>query len=74
VYVSAHAEEVTGADLERGIDVFSRRSLGHGGSAWTPDDVRRPAGLRLYRATASEYSVLAKDGCPDHRIMVAMDP
>ncbi len=74
VYMSAHAEQVTGADLERGIDVFSRRSLGHGGSAWTPDDVRGPAGLRMYRATASEYSVLAKDGRPDHRIMVAMDP
>jgi Bacteriocin-protection, YdeI or OmpD-Associated/Domain of unknown function (DUF1905) len=36
--------------------------------------VRGPAGLRLYRATASEYSVLAKDGRPDQRIMVAMDP
>ncbi len=73
VYMSARAEEVTGADLERGIDVFSRRSLVHLGQAWTPDDVRGPAGLRLYRATASEHSVLAKDGRPDHRVVVAMD-
>jgi hypothetical protein len=36
--------------------------------------MRGPAGLHLYRATASEYSVLAKDGRPDHRIMVTMDP
>ncbi len=60
VYMSAHAEELTGADLERGIEVFSRRSLEHGGVAWTPDDVRGPALLRLYRATASEHSVLAR--------------
>jgi hypothetical protein len=72
VYMWSHAEEVTGADLERGIEVFSRRSLRHGGPTWTPDDVRDPAGLRLYRATVSEHSVLAKDGRPDHRIVVAL--
>jgi hypothetical protein len=36
----------------------SRRSLGHGGVAWTPDDVRNPAPLRLYQATAVEQFVL----------------
>jgi hypothetical protein len=28
------------------------------------------AGLRLYRAVASEHSILAKDGAPDHRVVV----
>jgi Pyridoxamine 5'-phosphate oxidase len=68
VYMPAVAEEVTGAELERGIEVFSRRSLAHGGPAWTLDDVQGEAGIRLYRATAAEHSILAKDGRPDHRI------
>jgi len=69
VYLRADAEEVTGAGLERGIGVFSRRSAAHGGVAWTRDDVRGRAPFRLYRATASEHSILAKDGRPDHRIV-----
>jgi Pyridoxamine 5'-phosphate oxidase len=71
VYMPAAAEEVTGgAELERGIDAFSRRSVAHGGVAWSLDDVQGQAGLRLYRATAVEHSILAKDGRPDHRIPV----
>lgn len=70
VYMSALAEEVTGADIERGIEIFSRRSLEHGGAPWTADDVRGQALIRLYRATAQEHSMLAKDGGPDHRIPV----
>jgi uncharacterized protein YhbP (UPF0306 family) len=70
VYMSAVAEEMTGADLERGIDIFSRRSLTHGGQAWTTDDVQGRALIRLYRATAANHSVLARDGRPDHRIPV----
>jgi hypothetical protein len=72
VYMSALAEEVTGADVERGIDIFSRRSLEHGGAPWTADDVRGQALIRLYRATAREHSMLAKDGRPDHRIPVKL--
>jgi hypothetical protein len=75
VYMEALAEEVAGAaDLERGIEVFSRRSLAHGGVAWTPDDVRPGGGIHLYRATAAGHSILAKDGRPDHRIAAAVDP
>jgi nitroimidazol reductase NimA-like FMN-containing flavoprotein (pyridoxamine 5'-phosphate oxidase superfamily) len=70
VYMAAEAEEMTGTELERGIEIFSRRSLGHGGVAWTPEDVQGPAPFRLYRATASEHSILARDGRPDHRIPV----
>ena len=70
VYMEAEAGEVPDEELERGIAIFSRRSLETGGSAWTPDDVRGGAGLRLYRAVASEHSILAKDGAPDHRVVV----
>lgn len=72
VYMSASAEEVTGADIERGVATFSRRSLEHGGKPWTADDVRGQAPIRLYRATAQEHSMLAKDGRPDHRIPVTV--
>ena len=68
VYMSASAEMVAGTDAARAIDVFSRRSLEHGGVAWTSVDVKEGGPIRLYRATAHEYSVLAKDGRPDHRI------
>jgi uncharacterized protein YhbP (UPF0306 family) len=68
VYMTATAEEVTGAELERGMEVFSRRSLAHGGVAWTPQDIGGATGMRLYRATATEHFILAKDGQPDHRI------
>jgi nitroimidazol reductase NimA-like FMN-containing flavoprotein (pyridoxamine 5'-phosphate oxidase superfamily) len=68
VYMSAVAEQVGADDLMRGIETFSRRSLAHGGAEWTVEDVRAETGLRLYRAVADSYSILAKDGRPDHRI------
>jgi nitroimidazol reductase NimA-like FMN-containing flavoprotein (pyridoxamine 5'-phosphate oxidase superfamily) len=71
VYVSAVAEELRAPEAaERAIDVFSRRSLRHGGREWTLDDVRGDSGsgIRLYRAVAENHSILAKDGRPDHRI------
>ena len=70
VYMTAEASAVTGPEIERGIGVFSRRSVAEGGPGWTPDDVRGDAPIRLYLATASTHSILAKDGKPDHRIMV----
>ena len=68
VYISAVAEHVTG-DEETGIDVFSRRSLAHGGNEWTPAHVREPATLRLYRATAEEIDVLGEG---DQRVQVSL--
>ena len=70
VYMTAVAAETSGEELERGIEIFSRRSLETGGQAWTADDVQGTTGLRLYRAVASEHSILAKDGAPDHRVVV----
>ena len=72
VYLSAVATLLADAETTPGIEAFSRRSLAHGGVAWTSEDVRPGAGLRLYRATADSYSILAKDGQPDHRIGVPL--
>jgi nitroimidazol reductase NimA-like FMN-containing flavoprotein (pyridoxamine 5'-phosphate oxidase superfamily) len=69
VYLSAAAEEVTGGDVDRGIDIFSGRSLAQGLRRWTRDDVRSPAPHRLYRATASEHFVLSPQ---DRRVPVSL--
>jgi hypothetical protein len=69
VYVSAVARELTGADLDRGIAIFSSRSEAHGAGEWTPEDVRPPDRHRLYRADASEHSVL---GLQDRRTRVTL--
>jgi uncharacterized protein YhbP (UPF0306 family) len=74
VYMAADAFEVGSRDLDDGVGVFSRRSRAHGGRHWTADDVSGQAGLRLYQATAVEHFVLAKDGRPDHRIPVNLEP
>jgi nitroimidazol reductase NimA-like FMN-containing flavoprotein (pyridoxamine 5'-phosphate oxidase superfamily) len=58
VYMSAVAESLMGADLDRGIAIFSERSEAQGARAWTPPEVRPPARHRLYRATAHEHYVL----------------
>lgn len=68
VYISAVAGQVGGDDLAQAMETFSRRSLAHGGARWTVRDVQAGSGLRLYRAIADSYSILAKDGQPDHRI------
>jgi len=69
VYVAAVAEQVADTELERGIDVFSRRSLEQGGGAWTVEDVRAPARLRLYRARAVETFVGDRN---DRRVRVEL--
>lgn len=69
VYLSAVAEQLKGDDIDRGIEIFSRRSQEHGAGEWTRADVVEPARLRLYRATASEIFVL---GERDQRIPVRL--
>jgi nitroimidazol reductase NimA-like FMN-containing flavoprotein (pyridoxamine 5'-phosphate oxidase superfamily) len=69
VYVSATASEVTGGEVERRIEQFSRRSVDRGLPEWTADDVRPPAKHRLFRATASEHFLLSPD---DERIPVRL--
>jgi nitroimidazol reductase NimA-like FMN-containing flavoprotein (pyridoxamine 5'-phosphate oxidase superfamily) len=72
VYMSATAELVPDGEAARGIEAFSRRSVAHGGSEWTSEEVRPGAGLRLYRAAADSHWILARDGGPDHRIEVLL--
>ena len=67
VYMSAGADEPAGTERERGLELFSRRSLAHGGREYTVADLE-PAGLlRLYRAIVSEHWVLDPDLRPDQR-------
>lgn len=55
------------AETVLGLEVFSRRSVAHGGRVWTSEDVAPDAGIRLYQATVNAHWILAKDGKPDHR-------
>ena len=70
VYIEAEAEELSGAELDRAIAIFSTRSKTVGGNEWTLADVRQPARVRLYRATASARFVL---GTGDRRVRVPVD-
>jgi nitroimidazol reductase NimA-like FMN-containing flavoprotein (pyridoxamine 5'-phosphate oxidase superfamily) len=72
VYMSAIAEELTGEDLDQGIEVFSRGSRARGAPEWKPEDVRPPAPYRLYRAKASEHSVLDPASRPNQRTPVTI--
>ena len=69
VYMSAVAEELTGDEQERGIEVFSQRSVAHGAAEWRLEAVQPPARLRLYRARATEQYVLGED---DRRVPVPL--
>ncbi|MGH2680192.1 MAG: pyridoxamine 5'-phosphate oxidase family protein [Actinomycetota bacterium] len=56
LYMTAVAEEL--ADVDEGIQIFSRHGEAQGLRAWTRADVLSPARHRLYRATVSEHFVL----------------
>ena len=70
VYMAAVGAELTGDELERGIEIFSSVSVRHGAKPWALEDVRPPAALRLFRARASEHWVLDPDRRPDQRTPV----
>ncbi len=65
VYMAGTAEELTGAELDHGIDVFGRLSAATIGQTWALDDVRAPSLFRLYRATVSEHHVLITGSDPE---------
>jgi hypothetical protein len=69
VYMALVVEQVRGAGIERGLAIFSRVSISHGGREWTVADVTGSARLRLYRATATDWWEL---DATDRR--VAVDP
>lgn len=58
VYLEALAEELSGAERDRAIAVFSRRSQAFGLSEWRTAEVSAPAPHRLYRARASACFIL----------------
>ena len=60
VYMSATAEEVSGEELEAGIEIFSRKSESDGLPPYSRADVQEPAKLRLYRAVATEHFALGE--------------
>jgi nitroimidazol reductase NimA-like FMN-containing flavoprotein (pyridoxamine 5'-phosphate oxidase superfamily) len=83
VYVAGEAHELTDADLDRGLEVYPG-SNDRGATRLTRDDVTGASPYRLYRATASELSVLCprspRQPCPlhgisqDHRARVPLPP
>ncbi len=73
VYMAAHAEELTGTELERDVAHFDAAGQAQGlPRRWTLEDVRPPAPYRLYRATASQHWVLDPDSSPDDRADVTL--
>jgi nitroimidazol reductase NimA-like FMN-containing flavoprotein (pyridoxamine 5'-phosphate oxidase superfamily) len=69
VYLSATVDEVGAEERSQALEIFTRRSLLHGGREWTAEDVVAPARHRLYRATAVDRFVLDEH---DERIPVAL--
>jgi nitroimidazol reductase NimA-like FMN-containing flavoprotein (pyridoxamine 5'-phosphate oxidase superfamily) len=67
VYMSATALELEGDERAEAIEIFSRRSLAHGGPEWTLERVQSPARIRLYGAIADDLYVLYED---DRRVPV----
>jgi nitroimidazol reductase NimA-like FMN-containing flavoprotein (pyridoxamine 5'-phosphate oxidase superfamily) len=73
VYMSARAEELSGAELERDIAVFDTASHAQGlHRRWALKDVLAPTPYRLYRATASQHWILDPDSSPDDRADVTL--
>jgi nitroimidazol reductase NimA-like FMN-containing flavoprotein (pyridoxamine 5'-phosphate oxidase superfamily) len=73
VYMSARAEELSGADLERDIALFDTASQAQGLTRrWGLEDMLAPAPYRLYRATVSQHWVLDPDSSPDDRAEVML--
>ena len=69
VYMSATAGELLGEARVEALEIYSSRTLEHGGHEWTLQDVESPARLRLYRATALEHYVLDEH---DRRVPVIL--
>jgi Pyridoxamine 5'-phosphate oxidase len=65
VYMKGVAKELTGDELEPGLEVFDRVSRKDIGREWRLDDVQGSSLFRLYRATASEHWVLIPGRDPE---------
>jgi Pyridoxamine 5'-phosphate oxidase len=69
VYIGGVARELPAHETGEGIEIFSTRSVGHGGNEWSTEDVSPPARHRLYQATAEAVYVLDDH---DHRVEVRL--
>jgi nitroimidazol reductase NimA-like FMN-containing flavoprotein (pyridoxamine 5'-phosphate oxidase superfamily) len=69
VYLAGVAHEVPAHEAAEGLEIFSRRSTGHGGEALTEEDVHPPARHRLFHATGEAAYVLDDH---DHRVEVRL--
>ena len=65
VYMKGAAKQLTGAELEEGLELFDRMSRRDIDRAFGLDDVQGSALIRLYRATVSEHWVLIRGRDPD---------
>lgn len=65
VYMVGRADELTGDNLERGIELYDRVSQRDIARAWELSDVQPPSLFRLYRAAASEHFVLIRGRDPE---------
>jgi hypothetical protein len=68
-YVLGVARELPAHETAEGIEVFSERSVSHGGEEISAEDVSPPARHRLYQATAEAIYVLDDH---DHRVEVSL--
>jgi nitroimidazol reductase NimA-like FMN-containing flavoprotein (pyridoxamine 5'-phosphate oxidase superfamily) len=65
VYLSATAEQVPDGDLETACaEAFA--AVGDGARAFTPDELRAPGVLRLYRATVHTHELHVRGSDPTH--------
>lgn len=69
LYMAGVAREVPADERAESIDVFSRRTLSHGGEAWGVGDVGPSSRFRLYRADVGRHWVL-----DDHDERVPFSP
>ena len=73
VYIAAIAEELTGSDFDRGVEIYNGRFQNpaeHNVRIIAPEDLRAPAPYRLYRATAMKHWILDPEAHSDHRVQV----
>ena len=65
VYMSARAQELSGAELERDTAFFDAATRAQGLTRrWAMEDMLAPAPYRLYRATVSQHWVLDQTAVP----------
>jgi pyridoxine/pyridoxamine 5'-phosphate oxidase len=69
VYIGGVAREIPAHETAEGAELFSRRSVSHGGEEVTVEDVSPPARHRLYQATAEAMYILDEH---DHRVEVSL--